>query len=352
MNALNKEKALYFISKKIDYPLYPPRNVTLTLNYMCNQRCLMCSIKDMPFDKKYEIKISEIKKVIDDMVALDIPELVLTGGEPFLFEGIFDVIEYAKRKARKVIMITNGFYESGLVEEIIGSGADHLQVSLDGSTAAIYEAIRRVPGSFDTVIGNINKFIARGKSVGVTATIMRQNFLDLKNIALLAKGLGCRRLALRPAHVSNADPLKKNFKDIPFWIQADEIGALRVVVKDLKAFDAETGFLDFAPGLDLIVDYFKEGSLPPMGSCFIGFTRMIISYNEKGSYGIWMCRDMTGDIRKNSLREIWCGKGARKIRRAIRKCGKFCLFPEMYEPDLKNLAALISAMRRDAAISP
>lgn len=312
----------------------------------------MCRIKDMAFDKKYEIKTEEIRKIIDEMADLGIPDLVLTGGEPFLYEGIFEVIDYAKRKSRNVIMITNGFYGTGLVEKIIVSGVDHLQISLDGSTATVYEAIRGVPGSFDIVIGNIKEFVARGKPVGVTATIVRQNFLDLKNIALLAQGLGCRRLALRPAHVSNADPLRKNFQGIFFWIQAEEIAALRKVVEDLKTFDAQTGFLDFSPGLDLLVDYFKDGYLSPMGSCFIGFTRLIISYNGKNGYGVWMCRDMTGDIRKNTLREIWYGKDARKLRRAIRKCGQFCLFPEMYEPDLGNLAVLLGAMRRDASGCP
>ena len=349
MEKKNKERILYFISKKLDHPLYPPRNITLTLNYLCNQRCIMCDIRGLKFDKKSEIRVEEIKNIIDEMALIGIPDLVLTGGEPFLYEGIFEVIDYAKQKSRNVIIITNGFYDDTLVDNIINSKADHLQISLDGSRREIYDEIRGVQGAFNVVIANIKKFIKNGKSVGVTATITRQNYQDLLNIALLAKELGCTRLALRPAHVSNADPLKRDFIHASFWVPESELDTLKKVVRDLKEFNARTGYLDFPPGLDLLIDYFKNGCLPPLGSCYIGFTRLIISYNEKESYGIWMCRDMLGDIRKNSLREIWYGNNAKKMRKIIRKCGKFCLFPEMYEPELRNLSSLWKTVMRDEA---
>ena len=347
MEAKDKERIRYFVSKKIDWPLIPPRNVTLTLNYICNQHCIMCGIKDLEFNKEYEITVEEIKKIIDEMVEMGIPDLVLTGGEPFLYKGIFEVIDYAKKRSRNVVMITNGFYDDAVVEKIIHSPVDFLQISLDGSRGEIYDAIRGVPGAFEIVTANIKKFIKNGKPVGVTATIMRQNYQDLLNIAALAKELGCTRLALRPAHVSNADPLKRDFIHAPFWIPPSELERFKKVVDELKAFNEQTGYLDFPPQADLLNDYFKNGFLPPLGSCYLGFTRLIISYNEKKSYGIWMCRDMVGDIRKNSLRQIWYGWQARKIRKLIRKCSKFCLFPEMYEPELKNISTLYSVVYRN-----
>lgn len=337
---LLKEKILYFISRKVDYPLLPARNVTLTLNYICNQNCIMCGIKNLRFDKKYEINVEEIKKIINEMVEIDIPDLVLTGGEPFLYEGIFDVIEYAKRKNRKVIMITNGFYDECIADRIINSGVDHLQVSLDGSTEKVYDSIRGAKGSFNVVIKNIRKFIAGGKSVGATVTVTSQNFRDLLNIAYLAKGLGCSSLAVRPAHVDNADPLDKDFRGIPFWIADDEMTDFKKAVEEWKSFNRINGYLDFPLAFDLLVEYFKTGYLPPIGSCFVGFTRLIISYNGKDSYGVWMCEDMIGNIRRNSLKDIWYGQGAMKLRKKIKFCTRTCLFPEMHEPGLKNLFSL------------
>jgi MoaA/NifB/PqqE/SkfB family radical SAM enzyme len=301
---------------------------------------MMCDIKNHSFGKKHEITQSEIEGIIDEMVEMDIPELVLTGGEPFLYEKIFEIITYAKKMKRKVVMITNGFYGGDITEKIIASQADHLQISLDGSNAKVYEEIRGVRGSFDIVINNIKRFVSCGKSVAVTATITKQNYADLLNIAYLARSLGCNRLALRPAHVSNADPLNKDSLNCNFWIPQEELGAFRKVCADLEEFNMQGNFLDFNPGIELLPEYFKNGYLHPKGSCFIGFTRLIISYDEKNSYGVWMCRDMVGDIRKESLKKIWHGKKARKMRQLIKKCNQGCFFPEIHEPELSNFFTL------------
>jgi MoaA/NifB/PqqE/SkfB family radical SAM enzyme len=237
-------------------------------------------------------------------------------------------------------MITNGFYEEQVVDRIIASEADHLQISLDGSNAFIYEAIRGVKGSFDVVINNIKRFISCGKSVAATATISRQNYGDLMNIARLAKDLGCNRLALRPAHVSNADPLNKDSFSCDFWIPIEEIKNFEKVCADLKELNQESNFLDFNPGIEFLPEYFRKGYLQPKGSCFIGFTRLIISYDEKISYGVWMCRDMVGDIRKESLNDIWYGRKSQKMRRLIKKCNRGCFFPEIHEPELSSFFTL------------
>lgn len=341
-----KERILYFLSKRLDYPLYSPRNVTLTLNYACNQKCIMCGIRKLEFAKSHEIKVWEAKKIIDEMVRLRIPDLVITGGEPFLYNGIFDIIDYARSRNRKIIMITNGFYEENIVDKIGSSGVDHLQISLDGACEEVYDSIRGVEGSFKVVIRNIKKLVSGGKSVGSTVTITRQNFRDLRAIADLARDLGCSRLAIRPAHVNNADPQDKDFSGSRFWITPDEIAEFKIVIKELKLFNRDTGFLDFPPGLDSLVDYFKTGYLPAMGSCFLGFTRMIVSYDGKRSYGVWMCEDMAGDIRKDSLADIWRGRKARELRGKIRRCAKVCLFPEMHEPELRNIFSLGRAVFR------
>jgi MoaA/NifB/PqqE/SkfB family radical SAM enzyme len=340
-----REKALYFVSKQVDYPLCPPRNVTLTLNYHCNQRCIMCDIKNHRFDREYEIDLPEITRIIDEMVDLEIADLVLTGGEPFLYRDIFQVIACAKSRKRRVIMITNGFYDDSLVRRIIDSDIDHLQISLDGSIDKIYEYIRGVKGSFEVVTDNIRKFTSSGKSVGATVTVVRQNYGDLITIARLAGDLGCTKLDVRPCHVSNADPLSRDFLNSPFWIPAGEIVMLRKVVNKLKEYNKETGFVEFSPGLDALVEYFEKGYLKNLRSCFIGYTRLIIAYNNKNSYEVWMCGGMAGDIRQKSLREIWYGDAAYALRKRIRACKKACLFPELHEPDLESIRTLRYSIR-------
>ena len=43
---------------------------------------------------KKELTIDEFKKVVDDSIELGVKRFYITGGEPFIKEGIFDLIKY------------------------------------------------------------------------------------------------------------------------------------------------------------------------------------------------------------------------------------------------------------------
>lgn len=336
----------YYLSRKLDFPFCTPKNLTLTLTYRCNQNCIMCSIRNNNMDKKYELSIEEAKNIIDQMKQMRISELVLTGGEPVLLEDFFDICNYAFNNDIRVIAITNGYYPEYYVTKIISSKINHIQISLDGAGAKTHDSIRGVKGGFDLTINNINTLIKAGKSVGLTCTVMNQNFSELLDIALLAKSLGATRLAVRPVHLDNTDP--RNFKtDSNIWVPQDRLAEFEAVIDRLKEFNNKTGFIDFNPDLDWFKLYFKKGYIMPSNLCYMGYNRLIIAFNEKDSYEVWMCGGMIGDIRKKSIRKIWYSKEARISRKKIRKCKKACLFPELYEPGLQNLRTIITSFKNN-----
>lgn len=330
----------FYLSRKLNFPIVPPKNLTLTLTYRCNQNCIMCSIRNNDMNPKYELSIKEIKNIIEQMKKMNIPELVLTGGEPVLVDGFFEICDYASNNNIRVVVITNGFYPENFGKKIISSKINHIQISLDGSNSHTHDFIRRTKGSFDLTLRNIKLLISKGKSVGITCTIMNYNFPELLDIAFLAKSLGATRLAIRPVHLDNTDP--KNIRmDSNIWISEDRLREFDTVVDSLKTFNKRTGFIDFNPDLDLLKIYFRNGYIMPTNLCYVGYNRLIIAYNEKDSYEMWMCGGMYGDIRKKTICNIWNSKEAKNLRREIRKCRKACLFPELYEPHLQNLESIL-----------
>ena len=336
----------YYFSRKLDFPFGTPKNLTLTLTYRCNQNCIMCSIRNNDMDKKYELSIDEVKNIIEQMKEMRIPELVLTGGEPVLLDYFFDICNYAFNNGIRVIAITNGCYPKQYVDKIIASKIDHIQISFDGASANTHDSIRGIKGGFDLTVNNIKTLIKAGKSVGLTCTVMNQNFSELLDIAHLAKSLGATRLAIRPVHLDNTDP--RNFKtDSNIWVPEDKLGEFCAVIDRLKEFNNKTGFIDFNPDLDWFKSYFKKGYIMPTNLCYMGYNRLIIAFNEKESYEIWMCGGMIGDIRKKSIREIWYSKEAKASRKQIRKCKKACLFPELYEPGLQNFKTIIASFKNN-----
>lgn len=330
----------FYYSRKLNYPLIAPRNVTLTLDYICNQDCVMCEIKKKPFNKKHRLSLEEIKTlIIDQMVKMGIPELVLTGGEPTMYPNLNDIITYANSKNIKTILISNAFFDKETADKLIAVKPAHIQVSLDGHTKELYEKIRGAENSFQKVIENIKYFRENNISVGVTATINKYNCTHIIDIAEFAKTLNATRLAIRPAHADNSDPNIHNPEE--FIPSAEVLQEFKNLIPKLKQYNLDNNdFIEFSPGFDLLPNFFENNGLPPKDLCYIGYTRLIISYNEKQSYEIWMCGGMLGDIRKTPISKLWKSPQAKALRAKIKKCKQACLFPELYEPRLKNLKTI------------
>lgn len=176
--------------------------------------------------------------------------------------------------------------------------------------------------------------------MGLTCTVMNHNFPELLDIALLARRLGSTRLAIRPVHLDNTDP--KNIRiNSSVWIPRSRLIEFDTIIDNLIEFNKKTDFIDFNPDLGWLKIYFRDGYIMPTNLCYVGYNRLIIAYNEKDSYEVWMCGGMVGDIRKKTVRDIWYSKEARGLRKKIRKCKKACLFPELYESRLQNLKSIL-----------
>lgn len=243
------------------------------------------------------------------------------------------------QKNIKVILISNAFFSTETANKLIKSKPAHIQISLDGHTKELYEKIRGAKDSFQSVTDNIKFFIENGLSVGVTATINSYNCNHLIDIAEFAKTLGANRLAIRPAHADNSDP---NATESENFIPAgDTLKTFTENIPALKEYNLKNNdYIEFTPGFDLLPKFFAENGLPPKDICYIGYTRLIISYNEKDSYEIWMCGGMLGDIRKTPISKLWKSQKAKTLRQNIKQCKTACLFPELYEPTLKNLKTI------------
>src|SRR4030043_899574 len=86
------------------------------LTERCNLRCRHCY---QGRGKVREIAVGEVKREIDGATQMFqaweeehgikvAPSIHFTGGEPFLYRGLLDVIAYSKAKGYGVAMMTNG----------------------------------------------------------------------------------------------------------------------------------------------------------------------------------------------------------------------------------------------------
>ena len=133
-----------------------PQSISLTLTNHCNLRCQMCgqwSDEGYMHARKdalrQEMTLLDWKRVVDELAAHHIPSLLLRGGEPFLFPGIVELLEYIHSQGIFIAIDTNGTMLKSFAVDILSIGCIHLTISVDGPEA-IHDEVRGVPGCLPT----------------------------------------------------------------------------------------------------------------------------------------------------------------------------------------------------------
>ncbi len=123
-------------------------------------------------------------------------------GEPTLHPNITNMIRKVKALGLRAEMVTNGTRLDGSrLTELYDSRLDMLWVSLDGTTEASFEDIRR-GADFEMIINNLQQLEnlnRRGPhrvELGIAFVLMRRNLADLKDLDKLARTVGARRISV------------------------------------------------------------------------------------------------------------------------------------------------------------
>ena len=161
-----------------------PESVTLFLTHRCNMRCRMCG---QMHHTGPELSLDNLKAIIDDLSSFR-PNITLFGGEPMLHEGCADLIKYIKAKGMHCLMITNALLLEDHAKEIVDSGLDELNVSLDGN-AEVHDAIRTLPGAFNKIMAGLKKIHSlkcetnsAKPLVNLQCTVSKYNYKNLESL--------------------------------------------------------------------------------------------------------------------------------------------------------------------------
>ena len=157
----------------------------------CDLACVHCRACAQPLRHALELSTGEAKRLIDEIAAMEVPVFVLTGGDPLKRPDIFELVQYAtERKVR--ISLTPSATPLLTRESILRlkeCGLARLAVSLDGPTAAIHDAFRRVPGSYQWTLDAVRWAREIGLPVQINTTITRHNLAMLADIVALLETL-------------------------------------------------------------------------------------------------------------------------------------------------------------------
>lgn len=136
----------------------------IALTYRCNNRCTFC-YADAPRRASAvpEMSTAQVKRVIDRICdEAHCPTLSFTGGEPTLRDDLPELIAYAASKRMRVNLITNGvkLADAAYCQTLAAAGLDSAQVSVEGGSAAVHDAITRHPGAWECATAAVHNLRA------------------------------------------------------------------------------------------------------------------------------------------------------------------------------------------------
>ncbi len=124
----------------------------IALTYRCQNRCQFCYASSPDRGREVrEMTTAGVKAIIDRIYdEARCPTVSFTGGEPTLRPDVPELVAYAKGKGMRVNLITNGLRcaDATYVAALAEAGLDSAQVSLEGGSAAVHDAIVAHPGAF------------------------------------------------------------------------------------------------------------------------------------------------------------------------------------------------------------
>ena len=168
-----------------------PRHITVELTTKCNLRCLMCGFSDIDNDKKINISDEFLQFFKSNIQYFE--RIVWQGGEPFLYNEIFNLVDLAKKNNVFQQISTNFLLFNDKNIEKICDEKITLSISIDGITKDIYEKIR-LGGNFETLIKNLNilKKYKENKTFKMimAVVVMPINFMQLDDMVKFAINYG------------------------------------------------------------------------------------------------------------------------------------------------------------------
>jgi radical SAM protein len=143
----------------------------------CDLACVHCRACAQPLRSALELNTAEAKQLIDEVAALKAPVFVLTGGDPLKRPDIFELVEYASINGVRISLTPSAtpLLTREAIVRLKQCGLARLAISLDGPTAQIHDAFRRVPGSYDWTLQAVRWAREIGLPVQINTTITRHN---------------------------------------------------------------------------------------------------------------------------------------------------------------------------------
>ena len=266
----------------------------VNITYACNLRCRHChSSFGSPLEN--ELTTKEIIAVIKEASQFEGCKLVISGGEPFCRDDIFQILEAASDSFKgRVLVITNGTLIHEEKAEALADIDVVVQVSLEGPDEESNDAIRG-NGVFKKALKTIRDLKSLGVTLIVRMTLLKTNITKIGETIEFVKREGIGKVLF--------GTLQRSGRAYEFVKDIDpETDELIKAYRQMRELDPDFTYIDFVESLKPGVTRGEKVDL-----CGAGADTLSIGA-DGGVYpcaGLMYPEFLAGNIKESSLDDIW-----------------------------------------------
>ena len=284
---------------------------SIIVTYRCNAKCNMCDVWHYPTKPSEEIGPDVIKK-LPEMFFVNV-----TGGEPFVRQDLPEIIRVLRKKARRIVISTNGFFTERIIELCQRYPDLGIRISIEGLEEA-NDLIRGMPGGYERTQNTLQELRKMGlEDIGFAITVQDSNYKDLVELYRMARGFNYE---FATATVHNSHYFHK-------W--DNKIQNKEAVITEFQRLIIE--LLRSKKVKEWFRAYFNYGLI----NYILGNPRFLPC--EMGQNGFFLdpwgdvlaCNGMDekqpmGNLKEQTWDEIWNSKRAKEVRAMVKNCQKNC----------------------------
>ena len=175
----------------------------------CNLKCLHCYSSSAP-EERIKVAPEDIAAFLEYAKAYNFDTLSVSGGEPFMYRHLGEVLECSKQLGWRNMVASNGTLLKSKRNQSILPLIDVIAISIDGNET-LHDRIRNQKGAFQKTMEGIKILQATRKNFGLIHTVTPESFELLPWLANEAQELGAQLLQLHPLELYGR--ASENFKD-------------------------------------------------------------------------------------------------------------------------------------------
>jgi radical SAM protein with 4Fe4S-binding SPASM domain len=160
----------------------------------CNLRCIHCYSNSNASVCDTELDTKQTKKLLADVLEVNAPVVLFSGGEPLLRDDLFELLAEAKRLKLRTVISTNGtLIDESTAAKLKDANLAYAGISLDGAEP-FHDKFRQSQGAFKATLKGIENCQKAGLRTGLRFTITKSNASQVSTIFDIAHETGIRRL--------------------------------------------------------------------------------------------------------------------------------------------------------------